>query len=151
MPHAAFYPGSGKTSIPRVPPSPRHKAISTPSGCSLESHLDPVEVAIDNSTKLVKVLHDVDDDDDEDNDDDDDYDDDEESASNDHYALEQLMSDPSSSRSLYTQVFHKKRMYSTLLNKAGYRELSTSRERGMAPLILGTVRCTNRLMVKQAV
>jgi len=139
MPHAAFYPGSGKTSIPRVPPSPRHKAIPIPSGCSLESHIDPVEVVIDNSTKQVKVLHDVYDDDDDDSDDEGDYDDDEESGGNDHYALEQLMSDPSSSRSLYTQVFHKKRMYSTLLNKAGYRELSTSRERGMAPLILGTM------------
>ena len=142
MPHAAFYPGSGKTSIPRVPPSPRHKAIPTPT--SIESHIDSVNVIIDNSKKLVKIVHDDDDDDD---DDDGDYDDDEEGASNDHYALEQLMSDHSSSRSLYTQVFHKKRMYSTLLNKAGDRELSTSRESSMAPLILGTVWYTDKLMV----
>lgn len=133
MPHAAFYPGSGKTSIPRVPSSPRHKAIPIHSGCSIESHIDPVEVVLDNSKKLVKVVHDIKDDDDDD--------DDEEGTSNDHYALEQLMSDHSSSKSLYTQVFHKKRMYSTLLNKAGDRELSTSRESTMAPLILGTVRC----------
>jgi len=140
MPHTAFYPGSGKTSIPRVPPSPRHKAIYVATGCSKEVHVDvnKSDPIIDNNQK-TKVLDDDDGDDDDDgNYEDDDDDDESDDDSQLQHALEQLVSSPTSSRNLYAQVLHKKRMYSTLLSSAGDRELS-AKECGMAPLILGTV------------
>lgn len=147
MPYAAFYPGSGKTSIPAALASLKQKTpakFATASSVKLPLG-DEKKIDDDVNMKFSKVKNAFDKDEDDDEEDDSDSDYNEEEDDEDSYdamvrsALEEMAAEKSSSKNVYTQILRTKTMFNTLLlSSSGDRELVAAKDVGMTPLILGT-------------
>lgn len=105
MPQAAFYPGSGKTSLPKIPPSPRYKPnYDTP------IHMFQEEKTIEpSSEKLIETLRESKSVEDEEDDNETSDNDDDNILSEQNYSISQIIID----NNLSKQIQNKKRMFSS--------------------------------------
>ena len=103
MPQAAFYPGSGKTSIPKIPPSPRYKP----------KYVTPIDISEGEKNgeneKLMESLLQSENEEEDDVDDDSTDTDDDGILSEQNYSVSQIITDAN----LCKQIQNKKRIFSS--------------------------------------